>query len=167
MYNLIKSTIIKKVLVGVSVSTMLLTSGLSATASVTYYKSVGSKGETRFTQFPPNNSGNYETIVMRSDGRTDDAGKLAGKTNKDEGSEQLSEAEQQMKVVEDRIKKQKEQDKIRKCQALRNNLTNLNIGGKIYEMRDGKKQYLDEEQIEQKREAIKQAISEYCDGMST
>ncbi len=156
-----------KAIIGASMSVMLLASSVSATASVTYYKSVGSKGEVRYTQFPPNNSNKYETIVMRSDGRTDDAGKLAGKGGTDESSKQLSATEQQMKVLEERIQRQEEQDKVRKCQSLRNNLTNLNIGGKIYEMRDGKKHYLDDAQIEKKRETIKKAISQYCEGQST
>ncbi len=159
-------TLMKKTLIGISVSAMLLTSSLT-TASVTYYKSVGANGEVRYTQFPPENTEDFEKITMRSDGRQDDVGKMAGKTSTEKKpKKKLTPAELQAKAVEERIKKQKADEKVRRCQALRNNLTNLNIGGKIYEKKNGTKHYLSDAEIEKKRQIIKQAIGQYCDGQS-
>ena len=48
------------------------------------------------------------------------------------------------------------------------NLTNLNVGGRIYEMdANGKRQYLDGREIELKRERVQQAINQYCNGAKT
>lgn len=156
-------TLMKKALIAISVSTMLLTSSLTS-ASFTYYQSIGENGEVRYTQFPPKNTEDFEKITMRSDGRQEDMGSMAGKTsNENNFKQQLSPAEQQAKIVEERLNRQKEEERVRRCQTLRNNLTNLNIGGKVYKKKNGKKHYMNGSEIKQERQIIQQAIRQYCD----
>ncbi len=164
MYTLIN---IKKALIALSVSAMLLTSSFTASATFIYYKSVGVNGEVRYTQFPPENTDDYETITMRNDGRREDMGTMAGRTSADRAlRRQLSPAEQQAEAVQERVKKQKLDDRVRRCQVLRNNLTNLNIGDKVYKKKNGKKYYLNKSQMEKERKIIQQAIKQYCERQS-
>ncbi len=159
-------TLIKKTLIAISVSSMLLTSSLTS-ASITYYKSIGESGEVRYTQFPPKNTEDYETIVMRDDGRQDDAGQLAGKTSADnQFKKRPSPTELQAQAIEERLQRQKADEKMRRCQTLRNNLTNLNMGGKIYKKKNGTKHYMNDSEIKQERQIIQQAIAQYCNGQS-
>ncbi|MGI9339100.1 MAG: DUF4124 domain-containing protein, partial [Psychrobacter sp.] len=70
---------------------------------------------------------------------------------------------QRVAQLEARIKEQEANANAQRCQSLRNNLTNLNVGGRIYEMdASGNREYLDSREIELKRERVQQAISQYC-----
>ena len=101
-------------------------------------------------------------IEFRSDGRQTSTGQLAGKTEANQSAPQSAE-EQRVAQLEARIKEQEAQANAQRCQSLRNNLTNLNVGGRIYEMdANGKRQYLDGREIELKRERVQQAITQYC-----
>ena len=76
--------------------------------------------------------------------------------------------EQRVAQLEARIKEQDAQANAQRCQSLRNNLTNLNVGGRIYEMdASGKRQYLDGREIELKRERVQKAIDQYCGNSAT
>ena len=155
-----------KVLMTVSTACMLMLP-MSAVHAIQVYKSIGAHGEVKYSQYAPQSGRNIQVIEFRSDGRQTNAGQLAGKTEANQSAPQSAE-EQRVAQLEARIKEQEAQANAERCQSLRNNLTNLNVGGRIYEMdANGKRQYLDGREIELKRERVQQAITQYCNGSPT
>ena len=151
----------------ISTACMLIMS-MNASQAIQVYKSIGAHGEVKYSQHAPQNGKNVELIEFRSDGRQNNAGQMAGKTEANQGSNTQSAEEQRVAQLEARIKEQDAQANAQRCQSLRNNLTNLNVGGRIYEMdANGKRQYLDGREIELKRERVQQAINQYCNNPST
>ena len=146
----------------------LLTGSVLSTANaVTIYKSIGEYGEVKYSQLPPQNATNVTVMELRSDGRTVDPGQMAGKTDAN-APDAPSELEQRNAALEAQLKEKEEQELAQRCQNLRNNLTNLSVGGRIYEMDEqGNRKYLDSREIEQRRETVQQAIKQYCSGQST
>ena len=150
----------------ISTACMLMLS-MNASQAIQVYKSIGAHGEVKYSQHAPQNGKNVELIEFRSDGRQNNAGQMAGKTEANQGSNTQSAEEQRVAQLEARIKEQDAQANAQRCQSLRNNLTNLNVGGRIYEMdANGKRQYLDGREIELKRERVQQAINQYCNNSS-
>jgi len=136
---------------------------IQASHAIQVYKSIGAYGEVKYSQHPPQNSKNVEMIEFRSDGRQNTPGQLAGKTQANQNDNSQNPEQQRVAQLEARIKEQEDQANAQRCQSLRNNLTNLNVGGRIYEMdASGKRQYLDSREIELKSERVQQAISQYC-----
>ncbi|MGP5069088.1 DUF4124 domain-containing protein [Psychrobacter faecalis] len=131
-----------KLLLSISTACMLMLP-INASHAIQVYKSIGAHGEVKYSQHAP-----------QSDGRQSNAGQLAGKTEANQAAPQSAE-EQRVAQLEARIKEQEAQANAQRCQSLRNNLTNLNVGGRIYEMdTNGKRQYLDGREIELKRERV-------------
>ena len=152
-----------KLLLSISTACMLMLP-INASHAIQVYKSIGAHGEVKYSQHAPQNGRNIEVIEFRSDGRQSNAGQLAGKTEANQAAPPSAE-EQRVAQLEARIKEQEAQANAQRCQSLRNNLTNLNVGGRIYEMdANGKRQYLDGREIELKRERVQQAINQYCNG---
>lgn len=150
------------------ITAVMLMLSINASHAIQVYKSVGAYGEVKYSQYAPQNGKNIEMIEFRSDGRQANAGQLAGKTEANQNNNTQSTEDQRVAQLEARIKDQEAQANAQRCQSLRNNLTNLNVGGRIYEMDDsGKRQYLDSREIELKRERVQQAISQYCNGSTT
>ncbi|MBF0659546.1 DUF4124 domain-containing protein [Psychrobacter sp. NG25] len=155
-----------KLLVSMSTACMLMLS-MNASHAIQVYKSIGAHGEVKYSQHSPQNGKNIELIEFRSDGRQNNAGQLAGKTDPSQNNTPSAE-EQRVAALETRIKEQDAQANAQRCQSLRNNLTNLNVGGRIYEMdASGKREYLDGREIELKRERVQQAIDQYCGNPTT
>ncbi len=153
-----------KLLVTLSTTCMLALS-MNASYAVQVYKSVGAYGEVKYSQYAPQNGKNIEVIEFRSDGRQTNTGQMAGKTDANQNNETLNPEEQRVAQLEAKIKEQDANANAQRCQSLRNNLTNLNVGGRIYEMdASGKRVYLDSREIELKRERVQQAIGQYCNG---
>jgi len=137
---------------------------MNASQAIQVYKSIGAHGEVKYSQHAPQVGKNIELIEFRSDGRQNNA----GKTDPNQSSNAQTAEEQRVAALEARIKEQEAQANAQRCQSLRNNLTNLNVGGRIYEMdANGKRQYLDGREIELKRERVQQAITQYCSNPST
>lgn len=152
----------KKLLITTSTACLMAIT-MQASNAIQVYKSIGAHGEVKYSQYPPQNSKNIETIEFRSDGRQTDAGKMAGKTNATQNIPTQSPEEQRVAQLEARIQEQEANTTAQRCQSLRNNLTNLSVGGRIYEMdTNGNRQYLDSREIEVKRERVQQAITQYC-----
>ena len=150
-----------------STACMLLLS-MNASQAIQVYKSIGAYGEVKYSQHAPQNGTNIEVIEFRSDGRQNNAGEMAGKTDANQSNNTQTAEEQRVAALEARIKEQEAQANAQRCQSLRNNLTNLNVGGRIYEMdANGKRQYLDGREIELKRERVQQAINQYCGSATT
>lgn len=155
-----------KLLIGLG-TTCVFALSMNTSHAIQVYKSVGAHGEVKYSQHAPQNARNVEVIEFRSDGRQSNAGQMAGKTDANQNSSQNPE-DQRVAELEARIKEQDAQANAQRCQSLRNNLTNLNVGGRIYEMdANGKRQYLDGREIELKRERVQQAIGQYCKGAET
>ncbi|WP_420230224.1 DUF4124 domain-containing protein [Psychrobacter sp. ER1] len=151
----------------ISTACMLMLS-MNASQAIQVYKSTGAHGEVKYSQHAPQVGKNIELIEFRSDGRQNNAGQMAGKTDPNQSSNAQTAEEQRVAALEARIKEQEAQANAQRCQSLRNNLTNLNVGGRIYEMdANGKRQYLDGREIELKRERVQQAITQYCSNPST
>lgn len=132
----------------------------ASATTTTVYKSIGKFGEVKFSQFPPEGSKNeVEIIELRSNGRQLDAGELAGKTNPPAAQSNVL---SQQQTIEQELK-----DNAQRCQSLRNNLTNLNSGGRIYELdANGGRKYLSNREIELKRENYQKLIDQYCTGQA-
>ncbi|WP_227429882.1 DUF4124 domain-containing protein [Psychrobacter sp. I-STPA6b] len=146
----------------------LIGSSIFPAQAVTIYKSVGAHGEITYSQFPPKSGTNVTVLELREDGRTVDQGQMAGKTSMDEDTTQPTAAEQRNAELEAQLKDQKDKELAMRCQNLRNNLTNLNVGGRIYEMdENNERKYLDSREIEIRRERVQQAIQQYCSGQAT
>lgn len=157
-----KTSIAVKWLIALS-STAMLALSINSSYALQVYKSIGSHGEVKYSQHPPQNGKNIEVIEFRSDGRQNNAGQMAGKTNSNQNDNQQNTQDPQVAQLEARLKEQETSANAQRCQSLRNNLTNLNVGGRIYEMdSSGKRQYLDSREIELKLERVQQAISQYC-----
>ncbi|AOY44864.1 MULTISPECIES: hypothetical protein [Psychrobacter] len=149
-------------------TTCMLMLSMNASQAIQVYKSIGAYGEVKYSQHAPQNGKNVELIEFRSDGRQNNAGQMAGKTDPSQSNNTQTAEEQRVAALEARIKEQEAQANAQRCQSLRNNLTNLNVGGRIYEMdANGKRQYLDGREIELKRERVQQAIDQYCSGSTT
>ena len=151
-----------KLLITFSTACMLALT-MPASHAVQVYKSIGAHGEVKYSQYPPQNSKNVEVIDFRSDGRQTDTGKLAGQTSTSQNTPVQNPEEQRVAELEARIKEQETNENAQRCQSLRSNLTNLNVGGRIYEMdTNGNRKYLESREIEVKRERVQQAIDQYC-----
>ena len=160
-YNFMMNNVDKFSIGLLSMSLWLLP--IQASHAIQVYKSIGAYGEVKYSQHPPQNSKNVEMIEFRSDGRQNTPGQLAGKTQANQNDNSQNSEQQRVAQLEARIKEQEDQANAQRCQSLRNNLTNLNVGGRIYEMdASGKRQYLDSREIELKSERVQQAISQYC-----
>lgn len=146
-----------------SFAALCLFSGVTQSHAIQVYKTIGSFGEVKYSQYPPPNAKNIEVLEFRSDGRQADAGQYAGKTDPNQQPAAPSAEDQRVAQLEARIQEQEANANAQRCQSLRNNLTNLNVGGRIYEMdASGNRKYLDSREIELKRERVQQAINQYC-----
>lgn len=153
---------------------LMTTSILPSANAVTIYKSVGEYGEIKYSQFPPQNATDVTVMELREDGRTVDKGQMAEKTEGDSSAnttadnQQNTDANNSQNSQQNNKDKQDSQELAKRCQNLRNNLTNLSAGGRIYEMDDqGNRKYLDNREIEQRRTTVQQAIQQYCSGQNT
>lgn len=132
--------------------------------AITIYKSIGEHGEVKYSQIPPKDAKNVEAIEFRVDGRVNTPGQYAAPPidpNQVSQNNQVAELNQKVKELEDR-------ETARRCQSLRNNLANYNIGGRVYEMDDsGNKVYLNDQEIQVRRDRTQQAIAQYCTGTAS
>lgn len=162
MAHTLWTTTVSKLIFGLTTAATLILS-MNASHAIQVYKSVGAYGEVKYSQHAPQNGKNIEMIEFRSDGRQTDPGQMAGRTSDSPDTAPKDAEAQRIEQLEARIKEQEANANAQRCQSLRNNLTNLNVGGRIYEMdANGKREYLDSREIELKRERVQQAISQYC-----
>ncbi|MDO5651423.1 MAG: DUF4124 domain-containing protein [Moraxella sp.] len=137
-------------------------SAISSSAAVTQiYRSVGAHGEVKYSQFPPKDGNNVEALEFRSDGRQNTPGEMAAPAI-DPNAQQQSQVAELQKQVQDLENRENAQ----RCQTLRSNLANLNIGGRIYETNaQGERVYMNDQEIGVRRDRIQQAINEHCKGV--
>ncbi|CAM4120811.1 DUF4124 domain-containing protein [Psychrobacter arenosus] len=165
-----KTSVLRSVttlLTGTSVACLLGLS-ISSSQAIEVYKTIGDFGEVKYSQHAPKNAKKVEVIEFRSDGRQVNAGQMAGKTDPNQQQAPKTAEEQRVEQLEARLKQQEDQANAQRCQTLRNNMTNLNVGGRIYEMdANGNRKYLENREIELKRERLQQALTQYCSGQPT
>lgn len=160
---MLRSIMLAKVWLASAFTAIFLMTGMAQSHAIQVYKSTGSFGEVKYSQYPPQNAKKVEVLEFRSDGRQNDAGQYAGKTDPNQQPAAPSAEDQRVAQLEARIQEQEANANAQRCQSLRNNLTNLNVGGRIYEMdASGNRKYLDSREIELKRERVQQAINQYC-----
>lgn len=124
----------------------------------TVYRSTGIHGEKRYTQLQPTDGSSFETLRFRNDGRRGAVPVNAGVNEYAQNPEQS-----RIMELEARIQDQEHAQQAQRCQQLRNNLANLNVGGRVYEVDGaGNRQFLSDQDINTKRERIQQAISQFC-----
>lgn len=135
--------------------------GTASANVVKIYKSVGPHGEVRYSQDVPRDAKNLEVLEFRSDGRTNTVGQMAAPTV----DPNIVAQQNQMNQLEQQVKELKDKENAQRCNSLRNNLANLNIGGRLYEMdANGNRVFLNDQEIQSKRARTQQAISQFCSG---
>ena len=71
--------------------------------------------------------------------------------------------QQRIAELETQNKLQQQQQDQERCKSLQNNLANLNVGGRVFEMdANGERKYLDSREIELRRDKVAQALKQYC-----
>lgn len=128
----------------------------------TIYKTVGKFGEIKYSQFAPESNTKTETIQMRSDGRPSQPGlfaPLATEPNKvsSNPTNNTTNNSTATKTSDPNAATPSQ------CQKLRNNLSNLQLGGEIYESKsDGAHRYLNPAEVAVKIESTQKLLSQYC-----
>lgn len=149
-----------------SLTALLLTGALFATAhasSTTVYKSVGKNGETRYSQIRPTDTNSYETMILRSDGRTADTGRMATLPDQAVPAAPVSADAQRADEAERQLKELKAQELAERCKAMRTNLAALSTGQRIYETNaNGERVYLNDQEISSKKQRTADAIASEC-----
>lgn len=154
-WMLLMNSLVKHALICLAVSM-----SMSSVSAITVYKSIGAHGEVKYSQLPPKNAQNVEAIEFRSDGRVNTPGTQAAPPVDPATAQQ-----NQVNQLSRQVQELQERENAQRCQTLRNNLANLNIGGRIYEMdASGNRVYLNDQEINSRRTRIQQAISQYCSG---
>lgn len=152
----------KKALTTLAFFTFGVLSMTGQASVVKVYKSTGPHGEVRYSQSQPAHNVKYEVLEFRSDGRTNTTGTHVDPvTNAAEDPQQS-----QIAALNQQIKEMEQRENAQRCQSLRNNLANLNIGGRLYETdASGNRVFLSEQEINSRRERAQKMIAEYCKGV--
>lgn len=143
---------------------MMTAVGLNA---ATYYKWTDSNGVPHYSQYAPTNGidlKKVQVINTRDLGpATSTAAPATANGSAATASAPLTPEQQKIAELEAQNKAQQKIQDQERCKALQNNLSNLNVGGRVYEMDSkGERKYLDSREIELKRQKVAQAISQYC-----
>lgn len=83
-------------------------------------------------------------------------------TNKKPGTNKPNAESERTKQLEAELKAQKDAQKKQRCETLSKSKDNLAMGGRIYEMKDGKRKYLSSSEIDAKRAKVNQAYKRDC-----
>lgn len=150
----------------------LVTVSVSSQA-ITLYKWTDPNGTPHFSDTPPANGvnlKNVQVIEMRTDGRVADSGTMGANSATSTtsmptvgGQASTSATAGTASPEQARIKELEAQQMKERCQSLQNNLQNLNAGGRVYEMDDkGERKYLDDREMELRKQKVAEAVSQYC-----
>ena len=104
---------------------------------------------------------------MRTDGRVTDAGASGGASATGSTSALANTNPAPVASTtspeQARIKELEAQQTQERCKSLQNNLQNLNAGGRVYEMdAKGERKYLEDREMELRKQKVASAISQYC-----
>lgn len=143
----------------------LVTVSMNAQA-ITLYKWKDSNGTPHFSDVLPANGVNLKSvkvIEMRTDGRVTDAGASATGSTSALANTNPAPVASTTSPEQARIKELEAQQTQERCKSLQNNLQNLNAGGRVYEMdAKGERKYLEDREMELRKQKVASAISQYC-----
>ena len=128
----------------------------------TIYKTLGKFGEIKYSQFAPETNIKVEVIQIRSDGRPSQPGlfaPLATEPNRDSSNptNNTTNNSTATKTSDPNAATPSQ------CQKLRNNLSNLQLGGEVYESKsDGAHRYLTPAEVAVKIESTQKLLAQYC-----
>lgn len=128
----------------------------------TIYKTVGKFGEIKYSQFAPESNTKTETIQMRSDGRPSQPGLFAPIATE---PNRVSSNSTNNTTKNSTATKTSDPNAANpsQCQKLRNNLSNLQLGGEVYESKsDGAHRYLTPAEVAVKIESTQKLFAQYC-----
>ena len=137
----------------------------------TIYKSIGKFGEIKYSQFAPETNIKVEVIQMRSDGRPSQPGLLApfatepNRVSSNPGSNSTSKSPTNNTTSNPTATKPSDPNIATpsQCHKLKNNLSNLQAGGEIYESKsDGAHRYLNPAEVAVKIESTQKLLAQYC-----
>lgn len=147
-------------LVALCLAGVMMTTAQANTTTI--YKSIGKKGEVRYSQVRPTDTNSFETLVMRSDGRTNDAGKMSTLPEQPTPPSPNADA-LRAETAEKQLQEQRAQETARICQNLRANLAAYSTGGRIFETNaEGQKVYLNDQEISSKKQRTIDTINQHC-----
>lgn len=147
------------------ISSALLMMTISVGVQAKMYKWTDAKGVTHYSQHKPKAGVSAEELTLRGHKASS---KLESRSiNTDEAKDEKSKkpAAKSNKVDKENAEIEKKNAKIKaqNCKNQKANLASLDKGGRIYETgADGERIYLNEEQINEKRDSINQSIEQNC-----
>lgn len=147
----------------------LVTVSINAQA-ITLYKWQDRNGTPHFSDVLPANGVNLKSvkvIEMRTDGCVSEAGAMGGASATGSTSAiantNAASSTGTINPEQARIKELEAQQTQERCKSLQNNLQNLNAGGRVYEMdAKGERKYLEDREMELRKQKVAEAISQYC-----
>ncbi len=134
----------------------------------TIYKSIGKYGEVKYSQFSPETHTKAEVIQMRSDGRPSQPGLFAPATTDPNGvnlnlASNIPTRNNPNNTPTTSKPSDPNSATPSQCQKLRDNLSNLQAGGKIYESKaDAVRRYLNPVEVAVKIESTQKLLAQYC-----
>ena len=151
-----------------SLSFALLALFTLGSQAATYYKWTDPNGVPHYSQNLPTNGVNLHTVKVintRELGTpsTTNSGSNSSAAPVANSAESMTPEQRRIADLEAQNKAQQSQQNQERCKSLQNNLQNLNVGGRVYEMdKNGERKYLDGREIELRRQSVSKAISQYC-----
>jgi len=142
-------------------SLLLSNSGLNA---ATYYKWTDSNGVPHYSQYEPTNGVSLKKVQVINTRELNSPAAAAPTSQAGAPTAApLSPEQQRIAELETQNKLQQQQQDQERCKSLQNNLANLNVGGRVFEMdANGERKYLDSREIELRRDKVAQALKQYC-----
>lgn len=174
--NRVLSVLKTVAIVGLFAASISLSQAQQNSDLTTIYKSIGKFGEIKYSQFAPETNIKVEVIQMRSDGRPSQPGLLApvatepNRVSSNLGSDSTSSNSTSNSPTNNTTSNPtatKPSDPNiatpSQCHKLKNNLSNLQAGGEIYESKsDGAHRYLNPAEVAVKIESTQKLLTQYC-----
>lgn len=132
--------------------------------AITYYKWVDTNGVPHYSDTAPTNGVNLnkvEVINSRNFAAPTPYAPTTVATPTTNNANTTAQTPEQKRIAE--LEAQKKADDQSRCKSLQDSLKNLDMGGRAYEIDDkGQRKYLDNREVELKRQTVQQAINQYC-----
>lgn len=142
--------------------TALLCTALINAHAATYYKWLEANGTPHYSDIMPTSGVNLKKIQIintREDARLNAA---AGVSASDNADATMTPEQKRIKELEAQTKQQQADQNKDRCQALQAQTQNLAAGGRVYQMVNGERKYLDSQEIQQQQQQNQQLIQQFC-----
>ena len=137
---------------------LIVTFAVAATASAEIYKWTDDQGNTHYSDKPP--ATQAEVLDIKSE-RTDPEyiARLTAPPKPDPQRETIIAAEEDR----ERLEAEREETRQRNCERAKKAFNSLLSATRIYEpMPDGERRYLNEEEVEQRKDSAQADVNEWC-----